>query len=1042
MQAITTWLEALFSGIPFQFLEAWGRFGYLVGVLLMLAAYGGFTFRPGGNWGLGRERQAWDQKAFVAIGLTCVLVPLTGYLGSSVVLVPGAQTFESLKDLMVLLCIVLFGYPALLVVPPVYMLSDLIEGTPPGFILDWLLGYWINPACFWVAYQLIGRNPDFRQLRTWLWYLLFVLVFLGIEPPLWGYICAGKFTAEISYQTITPALFFTTAITFLIAPFAMLGALPLARRYRMFWVEIPGHVKERLLGATAWVWESGRDAGAASGVIARQHWPIRALIAVPFAALLLVMVSAVAFVTLRSGDAAAHALAARLHREIAITINMSVDDYLDPKQNPAGLAHTEQIGQLLEGISIAKAGRIFIVERGGRLVASSNPASNPGTGAVPQSAQRSRDPIIANATAALNGAHASFASIVTPTPFHFDVISAQPLSRETWLAQASPYRDKGGQVDWVVVTAIPEANFLGEIRAGGSQSAMVVALALLLALLTAVWLAGVVTGAIRRISRAADNMAHGDLAQRVARSRLEELDKLSEAFNHMAENLHQAFNINKANEDAIRVHRDSLEELVGQRTRALVTALEREETANRAKSVFLSNMSHELRTPLNAVIGFSRLLSQADNLNDAQRHDLVIINRSGSHLLTLINEVLDLSKIEAGKTPIATADVDLVRLLTDVADMLRPSAEQNGLTLTLALSGPIGAVRADGGKLLQVLINLLGNAIKFTRVGDVALAAHASAPADGQQRLDFSVRDTGIGISSADQQQVFEPFVQMPTHANAAGTGLGLTVARQFVALLGGTLALTSTPGRGSMFSFALTLPVCAPDAQQLAEPARMVSLPVAERGKRVLVADDSADARLLLCRLLEPFGFQVQQAHDGEQAVALAASFEPELIVMDWRMPGLDGVAATGQIRARTEGRQPRIVILSASAFDDERAEALRTGADDFMRKPLEEQQFFAMLEQQLDLHFVRAHESAVAVPVGTPVAALSAAQLAVLPAAVRAALRTACRELDRGKLVATLATIGAEHAALVAGIVRMLDSFAYRELWELLGGESDASA
>ena len=174
MTNVISWLEAIFRGIPLPLLEVWGRFSYIVGLVLAICAFGGFTFRIGERWGFGRERQAWDAKAFLSMPLTFVLIIATGYIGSFIVLVPGAQTFESLKDLVVLLCVVLFGYPALITVPFAYGLSDLIEGVPPEFLLDWLPGYFINPACFWIAYQLIGKNPDFRQCDHLGRYLAFV----------------------------------------------------------------------------------------------------------------------------------------------------------------------------------------------------------------------------------------------------------------------------------------------------------------------------------------------------------------------------------------------------------------------------------------------------------------------------------------------------------------------------------------------------------------------------------------------------------------------------------------------------------------------------------------------------------------------------------------------------------------------------------------------------------------------------------------------------------------------------------------------------
>src|SRR6187399_2728505 len=258
MAGILAWLEALVETIPLPFLEVWGRFSYFVGFVLAVCAFGGFTLRVGEHWGFGRARQGWDTKAFLSIPLTCVLIIATGYVGSFIVLVPGAQTFESLKDLAVLLCIVLFGYPALIAVVPAYMLSDLIEGVPPGFVLNWAEGYFFWTAFVWMAYQLIGRNPDFRRLQTWRRYGLFVALIMLFDPVMWGFICSGKFTSAISYRNISSALFFTLSVTWFLAPAAFLVTLPLARRFGWFWAEIPRRVRERALRSRVWIWEAGR----------------------------------------------------------------------------------------------------------------------------------------------------------------------------------------------------------------------------------------------------------------------------------------------------------------------------------------------------------------------------------------------------------------------------------------------------------------------------------------------------------------------------------------------------------------------------------------------------------------------------------------------------------------------------------------------------------------------------------------------------------------------------------------------------------------
>src|SRR6476660_3701035 len=258
MTAIVTWYEMVVGLIPRPLLEVCGRFSYIVGLFLAFCACGGFTFRIGDHWGFGRARQTWNLHAFLSVPLTFVLIIATGYIGSFIVLVPGAQTFESLKDLAVLLSVVLLGYPALITIPFAYGLSDLIEGVPPEFLLAWLPGYFINPACFWIAHQFLGKNPDFRMARTWRRYLAAAVLFMTLEPALWGYACSDQFPSGISYYRITAALLFTTSITWVMGPVALLIALPLARRFGRFWAEIPGHVRERAIGSSEWIWESGR----------------------------------------------------------------------------------------------------------------------------------------------------------------------------------------------------------------------------------------------------------------------------------------------------------------------------------------------------------------------------------------------------------------------------------------------------------------------------------------------------------------------------------------------------------------------------------------------------------------------------------------------------------------------------------------------------------------------------------------------------------------------------------------------------------------
>ncbi|XDD49743.1 PAS domain S-box protein [Leptospira sp. WS92.C1] len=546
MYVVIQWLEFIFQSIPLPLLEVWGRFGYIIGIVLMIFAFGGFTFRTGKRWGLGKERQAWDAQALLSIPFTFVLIFITGYLGSFIILVPGAQTFESLKDLSVFLCILLFGYPALIAVPFAYGLSDLIEGVPPNFLLDWLLGYFINPACFWVAYQLIGKNPDFRKIKTWTWYFLFVLIFMMIEPQLWGFICSKQFTPSISYRNITPALFFTTSITWVIAPFAMLVAFPIAKKYNMFWAAIPGHVVELYLSFKELSWEAGE--GSLESKDSTQGLPIRMFLVTPFIVLVLVMVGVTAYLNLHSSELAADKLASRLHQEISENINLQLDQYLEKTKNQNDTIRKRGIDSLLRSMSIGEHGNAIIIDRDGNPIASSF-RSYP---ILDAKDRISEDQIAENAIRNLKENLGSFRLLRSAIQFRFDIVTAKPLSRETWLTQATPYQDNDAYMDWIVITSIPAAYYLEGVRTGSSQSAMVFAIALTLSLLIAALLAGIVTAPIRRISSASSAMAQGDLTQRVPSSRLEELGALSVSFNYMAEQLQDSFGRTKASEEQFR----------------------------------------------------------------------------------------------------------------------------------------------------------------------------------------------------------------------------------------------------------------------------------------------------------------------------------------------------------------------------------------------------------------------------------------------------------------------------------------------------------
>lgn len=415
----------------------------------------------------------------------------------------------------------------------------------------------------------------------------------------------------------------------------------------------------------------------------------------------------------------------------------------------------------------------------------------------------------------------------------------------------------------------------------------------------------------------------------------------------------------------LKKQRAALEKQVAARTSELSETNQKLEEANRAKSVFLSNMSHELRTPLNAVIGFSQLLGRDSGLTSQQSETLGVIHRSGEHLLGLINDVLSISKIEAGKLVLTEQVFDPRKMLRSVEEMLRMRADAKNLTLLFEVEPNIPKlVKGDENKLRQVLVNLLGNAVKFTESGGVVLRCAWNE--DGKAR--FEVEDTGFGIAEEEIGHLFEAFVQTESGRRAKeGTGLGLVISRQIVELMGGEIKVKSRLNEGTVFFFEVNLQPAA-ESEKPAEKCKIVGLAAGEKPRRVLVADDTPENRLLLTRLLSSIGFEVREAANGEEAFDLWAAWQPHLIFMDLRMPILDGYEATRKIRAGEKGRngddstaenfRTKIVALTASAFESERGAAIQEGADDFLAKPFRYETIFENLTKHLGVRFLYENE------------------------------------------------------------------------------------
>ena len=476
-------------------------------------------------------------------------------------------------------------------------------------------------------------------------------------------------------------------------------------------------------------------------------------------------------------------------------------------------------------------------------------------------------------------------------------------------------------------------------------------------------------------------------------------------------------------------HQQSLEKTIQE----LSVTKEAAEAANIAKSTFIATMSHELRTPLNAILGFSELMSLDKNATAKQKETLAIINRSGAHLLSMINDVLDISKIEAGRLELDIQPIDMIKLLQDIGEMINGRLLNKPLNFKLEIAENMPPfVNADSGKLRQVIINLLGNAIKFTKQGTVILRA-CSQPSSTINVLILEVMDSGIGISDDEQTQLFKPFVQLTQETDAKGTGLGLAISKTLIELMGGTISVNSVLGEGS--TFRIELPVTLANADEIMTETnyRMVkSLVPNQPIWRLLIVDDNADNRLLLVTALKNLGFEVYEAENGQTAIEAFKSWQPHLIWMDMQMPMMNGYEATTKIRQLEGGDTVKIIALTASVFVNQHKNIIDAGCDTVMHKPFHIQEIFAALTKYLGVEFLFQEERRETARL--PASKITPEMIAILSSTLRQQLFQATLELDTEEIDAIIEQIRPAEPDIATSLDAMVKNFQFEQILELV--------
>jgi signal transduction histidine kinase/DNA-binding NarL/FixJ family response regulator len=542
----------------------------------------------------------------------------------------------------------------------------------------------------------------------------------------------------------------------------------------------------------------------------------------------------------------------------------------------------------------------------------------------------------------------------------------------------------GNQVLGAVSVELSTAPLQHKLAAERNQNLILAAVVATITGLIALYFSRSITEPLRQIIAATQYLACGDLKHEIAVKSNDEFAILARTFNYMtaelnktvkdlelrAEALHQSETLASEKALQLKITLDQLQQ-------AKIAA----EAANQAKSVFLSSMSHELRTPLNGIMGYAQILMRDRTLNPQQSHGLKIIYESGNHLLTLINDILDLSKIEARKLELYPSDLHCRSFLNGIADIIRMQALEKDLLFECLLSPslPIG-IQADEKRLRQVLLNLLGNAVKFTDRGKVTLKVSPIKSPGSKQTLRFEIIDTGVGIDSQQLEQIFQPFEQVGNiKLREAGTGLGLTISRQLVQLMGGQIRVKSKLDKGSTFWFEAAFPVVK-TAIATNQPAyQSPIIGYKGRKRKILAVDDKEENRLVIFNMIQPLGFEVILAEDSAQAVYLARQIKPDCILMDLVMPVKSGFEAVKEIRQIPAIQNVAIIAISASVLDADRKKSRIVGCETFLPKPVQEKQLLSLLQEYLQLEWV--YEEMITTTVNQPSLAKPLSPQSIIP-------------------------------------------------------------